>query len=94
MLNKYTKQEIVRHFKESNDGLVHILELADGFEFCDKRNKDHIVLLKVYNDKYYITEHREDGNAVIGKYGVDDFVNEMGNIMDGIVKHIQNWRKS
>ncbi len=92
MLNKYVKQEIVGQFKAYNDGNVHILELSDGFEFRDKKNKDHIVLLKVYNDKYYVTEHRDDANAVLGKYGVDDFVQKLGNIMDDIVKHMEKWR--
>lgn len=92
MLNKYTKQEIVRKFKENSDGNVHILELTDGFEFCDRKIKEHVVQLKVYNDKYYVTEMRDDTNVILGKYGVDDFVNDLGGIMSGIVEHMTKLR--
>lgn len=92
MLNKYTKQEIVRKFKENTDGNVHILELKDGFEFCDKKLKNHVIQLKVYNDKYYVTEMREDANVILGKYSVEDFINDLDNIMYGIVEHMEKLR--
>ena len=89
MLNKYTKQEIVRHFKAVNDGTVRIYEMADGFEFCGGNGCSQVIHLKVYDDLYYLTEFREDANVVLGKFSIDDFSHDLDTIMRDIISFLR-----
>lgn len=92
MLNKYTKREIIKTYKQFDDGSIGIFELVDGFEFLDSVD-ENLMSLKVYEDKYYVNEVHEDVNLIFRKYSTDTYMHRQEEIIEEIVNHLKEMRK-